>query len=140
MICFELSINGKRLATAGIPDQAVLSANVTWAGDGKKRRDLFASLGGLDSNTAPGHHLRWLFRKLKVGDSVAVRVVEGASSDPAVERKKAPTNLALRAKASSSYRAAVQRYKKQRAELDAEIARLEGLLKKGKPSRELPKP
>jgi len=128
MICFEFSVNGKRISTAGIPSHAVLSAHVTWASDGRKRRDLVASLGGLDSNEEPGYHLYWAERRLKVGDTVEVHVVEAPRCDAPRSRRRARSSVELQNMASKSYRSAITRHKKQRASLDREIIRLEGLL------------
>jgi hypothetical protein len=60
MICFEVSVNGEKLATARIAGYAVLTAIVTWVrrrGEAAGRTDV--ALGGMDANEEPGHHLGW---------------------------------------------------------------------------------
>jgi hypothetical protein len=88
MICFELSRNGKRMATAGIPGLAVLTATFTWVrrrlkpGSTAIEEDLKVHLGGLSSNDpSDSYHLAWFDRGAKVGDLFTVRILEGDRVD-----------------------------------------------------------
>src|ERR1044071_4075692 len=98
MLALQVKLNGKRLTTAGAEDLGVLSCNVVLTGKlGSKTvqwhkgrgTDLMIAVGGV---TARPHgvddgHLYWLnHRRLKVGDSVAVRIVKAARTDPVVSR------------------------------------------------------
>src|SRR5258707_7244755 len=89
MIALEVSLNGKRICTAGAEDLAVLNAVVTACGRlGRKtaparpdetESDLFYSVGGLTGRKNPKKdvHLRWKsVSKLNVGDVVQVRILE----------------------------------------------------------------
>jgi hypothetical protein len=90
MIVFDVYLNGRKLYRAGIGDQGVLSAVLTWvrsptrvaAPSRVERPHLETRLhvGGL----AGGTHRRWADRRLKVGDRVAIRVLSAAEFDPPV--------------------------------------------------------
>lgn len=84
MRAFEVSLNGKRLCVAGVGDHGVVSTNVSCVlreGD----EDLFLDTGGISS---AAHEIwRWHFRKIKVGDTVQVAVIETAKADEPKERE-----------------------------------------------------
>jgi hypothetical protein len=83
MHAFEVYLNGRRLCLAGIGDDGVLTAIVTYvAGKGRKEQRLL--VGGLISPT--GEHVNWRKPRLKTGDEVRVKIVESATSDPPKER------------------------------------------------------
>ena len=87
MIAFRVSLNGKELCTAGVRNFGVLSAIVTWVRrkpahnrNGKTMKEkLTADIGGLDSKT--NEHLKWLSRRLRIGDRLAIEVVESEGGD-----------------------------------------------------------
>jgi len=84
---FVVSVNGRRLCTAGVGPEGVLSAIVTWVGRGSRRPaegkfDLH--VGGLDSRT--GEHLGWKTPRIRVGDSVTVKLVETERVDAESKR------------------------------------------------------
>src|SRR6478752_5568900 len=97
MIAFEVILNGKRICTAGAEDLYVLTADMTAAGKlGKKtvyeglpddtlpEVQLHYSVGGLTRRRNPEKdvHLTWKsVRRLRVGDSLEVRVVEVRKAD-----------------------------------------------------------
>ena len=79
MRAFALCLNGKKIGTAGIGADGVLSANITWVSGKRqptspKRRvaseQIGVALGGLNIET--DEHLRWSQRPLRVGDEVDV--------------------------------------------------------------------
>lgn len=82
MIAFKVSLNGKRVCTAGVRDFGVVSAIVSWVRrkpENSRRKkgieeELTAEIGGLDGDSRA--HLNWLSRRLRVGDRVTVEVVE----------------------------------------------------------------
>jgi len=96
MIAFELSLNGRKICTAGVGDHGVLSAHVTWvrrkgretrskkAGD--EEEELTTTIGGLISRT--GEHVDW-FEPLavKAGDEVGIKVVKADSVDQPASRR-----------------------------------------------------
>ena len=94
MTVFDVFVNGRKLCRAGVGDDGVLAANLTWvrlAGparqDAKRRRRPSAEtrlhVGGLASGT----HRKWAGRMLKVGDQVTIRVVSASAFDPPVQEK-----------------------------------------------------
>lgn len=101
MIAFEVSLNGKRVCTAGADDLGVLSAIISACGKlGKKAVpfrpnqiwEMHYSIGGLTSRSDPKKdvHVRWKsVAPLKVGDIVQVRVVETEKVDRAKSRTRA---------------------------------------------------
>ena len=80
MIAFDVFLNRKKLARAGMGSDGVLTAMVTWVRrrssrpNGKRRqpqweRDLSFNLAGYRStNGEVGEHFKWEDRKLKPGD------------------------------------------------------------------------
>ena len=76
MIGFEVSLNGRRLCTAGAGDDGVLTAIVSFV---CKRKELELEIGGLAADA----HLKWPAPPtLVVGDEITVRVVETDQPDP----------------------------------------------------------
>jgi hypothetical protein len=91
MIAYEVTVNGKRVATAGI-SQGVVSAIANWvfipsdaAGDAKADWHAHFSVGALDDVTAD--HLNWFGRDLQVGDEIRLRLIETEQVDTPAERK-----------------------------------------------------
>ena len=91
MIAFDVFLNGKKLARAGVGSNGVLTAITTWvrrraSQTGRKRRqwdgDLSFSLGGYRStNGDVGEHFKWEDRKLKPGDVLTIKVTTAARVD-----------------------------------------------------------
>lgn len=135
MICFEVSLNGQRLTTAGIPGHAVLSTVITWVRS-RHHKEPYRSnghldfrVGGLDANSRKredGKHLEWVQRDLAVGDVVEVRILEAESADPPLASEKA--SEAGSARRSDRYY--LKEHLKRRKEFDAVIVRLKRLVRK----------
>ena len=102
MIAFEVSLNGKRVCTAGADDLAVLNTIISASGKlGKKTvparpdektGEVFFSVGGLTSRSDPKKdvHLRWKsVAPLAIGDVVQVRVIQTEKVDRAKSRIRA---------------------------------------------------
>jgi hypothetical protein len=95
MLCFEVSLNGKKLCLAGVGESGVLSAIVSWVGglplSPRKRGRTRAGqadlhVGGLYDREPHIHvHPRWVGRRLRLGDEVSIRIVQGTSPDEATE-------------------------------------------------------
>jgi hypothetical protein len=87
MICFELYMNGCKMATTGISKFGVLHANLclVTANPAKKRdQELDFSLGGLEEN----EYLKWYGKDdLKAGDEITVRIIESQSFDVPIEKR-----------------------------------------------------
>jgi hypothetical protein len=84
---FVVRVNGKRLCTAGVGPDGVLTAIVNWVGGGPRRDaegDIGFHVGGLDSRT--GEHLNYTTPRLRVGDKVSVEIVEAEVVDPEARR------------------------------------------------------
>jgi hypothetical protein len=94
MRAFALCLNGQKIATAGVGDSGVLSANITWVGKRPATsptgtgavEEIGVVLGGLNNET--DEHLRWRQRTLRVGDEVCIKVLEVASVDRPRHRQK----------------------------------------------------
>ena len=96
MTAFQLHLNGKKVCTAGIGDPGVLSANVTWVrreienprtnNAASVDEELTLQVGGLVSET--DEHVRWIQRRLKVGDEVCIRIVQTARIDRPRSRQR----------------------------------------------------
>ena len=94
MICFEVSVNGNRLCTAGVGQYGVLTAILTWVWskaeeaslaheERKEKPDLH--IGGLVNE----EHVNWLENPflLSVGDVVAIKVINAQSVDEPARRE-----------------------------------------------------
>jgi hypothetical protein len=92
VICFDVSFNGEHFCTAGVGDDGVLNTMLS-RGDapgsprkGRERnRGVDLNIGGLNGRVQTD----WIdgFRKLGVGDSVTIRIVESESADPPLRKK-----------------------------------------------------
>jgi hypothetical protein len=107
MIAFEVSLNGRRVCTAGIEHFGVVSAILTWVRRHPKRsrtgktveEELTAEVGGLRSqDSEPGEHLEWFKRSLHVGDRVSIRVVDVTKVDAPKTRPRDDPATVARAK------------------------------------------
>jgi hypothetical protein len=93
MIAFDVFLNRKKLARAGVGPDGVLTAMTTWVRrrasrtSGKQRRSqwdrhLSFSLAGYRStNGGVGEHFKWEDRKLKPGDVLTIKVITAARVD-----------------------------------------------------------
>lgn len=83
MLCIEVSRNGERLATAGLPGKGVLSVifnRVLSDPNGPVERRHF-SLGGLDVSVEPNQSLHWVEGDVEIGDEFIVRFLEKDFAD-----------------------------------------------------------
>ena len=94
MTCFEISVNGKKVCTAGVPD-GVLSFHADWVGPYKGRpKDppegwAHWSVGGFTEQRGHEEYVRWgSLRKLKAGDVLTVRVISSDTADKPTERER----------------------------------------------------
>ena len=91
MIAFDVFLNRKKLARAGVGSDGVLTAITTWVrrrapeSDAKRPRwdrDLSFYLSGYRStNGHVGEHFKWEDRKLKPGDVLTIKVISAAHVD-----------------------------------------------------------
>jgi len=77
MRTFEVSLNGKKLCTAGVGDDGVLTAAVhSVYRKGRDRKELLRlDVSGAISST--GEQVFWQIRRLRGGDEIRVRIAEG---------------------------------------------------------------
>jgi hypothetical protein len=95
MICFEISLNGRKICTAGVGDQRVemtaLVCAVAGSADGSETSEPTITLdvkGATDDL-----HMTWLdgFDDMRLGDTVTLRVVDCAEPDPPRTQKDTKT-------------------------------------------------
>jgi hypothetical protein len=96
MPVFHVYLNGKKVSTAGVGDTGVIGAHVSWVrrrGEhtsakkpGSVEEDLRLDVGGLI--TPADEHVRWVDRKLKIGDEIRVVIVDDAPVDRPRTRKQ----------------------------------------------------
>ena len=103
MRAFVTYLNGRKLCTAGVGADGVLSAILTWTGPvGSRARseqrgileELFLDVGGLISPA--DEHVRWRHHRIKVGDEICIKVVESTRVDPPRHREKRDRTRELR--------------------------------------------
>ena len=94
MNCFEVTINGEKVCTAGIGDYGVLNTVLSFVG-GKESSDptadtdhrtpsesLELNVGGVATSTiGASEHVEWLQRDLMVGDEIVMRIIEVSECD-----------------------------------------------------------
>lgn len=87
MKAFLVRLNGKRLCTAGIGPNGVLTVSLYWVGGGSRRTaegHFGFHVGGLDSRT--DEHVDYATPDVKVGDKVTVEIIETDRVDPETKR------------------------------------------------------
>jgi len=91
MLAFQITINGKHIATAGV-QQGVVSAIANWVclpwGDSTPSvEDWHAgfSVGAIDEQTS--ENLKWLRHDVRLGDEISIKLVETDTVDEPTERK-----------------------------------------------------
>ena len=96
MIAFRIKVNGKRVATAGLPGHHVLSAILTsvhrdtsveagWRSEDFPERELRFDVGGLD--VPRREHLDWFSRRLQAGDRIELEILDTDEVDRPVRRR-----------------------------------------------------
>ena len=101
MIAFEISIDGEKRCTAGVPDLGVMSAIASWvrrvahdpaSGEpipGRFEEELALEVGGLTHDPDGGAvHVRWLRQPLQPGQRITLTVVETEAADPPRSRER----------------------------------------------------
>ena len=100
MIAFEISIDGRRACTAGVP-AGVTSVIATWVRRPSRdpesgepvadsfEEELTLEVGGLTHDQdGASVHLNWLRQPLRVGQQVSFGVVETEAADPPRSRER----------------------------------------------------
>ena len=94
MLCFEVIINNESRIIAGLDEITVLTAILSYRTadskeEGNENDDLRLSVGGLISHGKHDcEHLDWIKRFLKIGDAIAIRVVESDEVSPPIRRER----------------------------------------------------
>lgn len=78
MRAFNVAVNGKPICLAGIGDDGVLSATITYV-PFRRRQDTRLYVGGLI--LPHNEHVRWRQLMLRLGDEVRIKVVEAKAVD-----------------------------------------------------------
>jgi hypothetical protein len=76
MLAFEVSVNGKRVCTAGVGQYGVLSSILSTVKKRRRRRLLWLEVGGLRAGDPAEErvHLSWLGKKrISIGDEITIR-------------------------------------------------------------------
>jgi hypothetical protein len=93
MIAFEISIDGRKECTAGLPDPGVTSVIASCVrrsvgdsaepGSGGTEEELMLDVGGLHHEPdGTSVEVRWLNRPLQPGQVITLAVIETATADP----------------------------------------------------------
>lgn len=101
MLAFQVRLNRKKVATAGLPGAHVLSAVFTsvvrgestrrsWAaGVPFRAKELTFSLGGMVTHPDGAHeHVDWAHLNLKAGDTVVLKVIDAKTVDAPSRRNR----------------------------------------------------
>lgn len=93
MTCFEVSLNGKLVCTAGIKDVGMLLALVELSkrkpkSKGQSNPDyLKLRVGGSEINNGRLEQVDRLNRRIRVGDEIKIRIVEASRFDKPKRRE-----------------------------------------------------
>ena len=89
MPVFHVYLNGKKVSTAGVGSRGVLGTHVSWVRrtaehtstkkPGSVEEELRLDVGGLI--VPADEHVRWVNRKLKIGDEVRIVIAKDAAVD-----------------------------------------------------------
>jgi hypothetical protein len=85
MLCFDIYVNGKKLARSGVGDLGVLVTSLTWVENTKSKRkrrpNAHLTIGGL----AEDMHKQWKKYPIRInpGDVVTIKVVLAKAADVA---------------------------------------------------------
>lgn len=99
MKCFEVTINGKKVCTAGVGDDGVLTAILALVqrqtvSDGTREdqdaesESLDVRVGGI-ANVESGvsEHVEWLHQNLSVGDEITIKIIESSECNEPLSRE-----------------------------------------------------
>lgn len=96
MPVFHVYLNGKKVSTAGVSDTGVVGVHVTWVrrrGEHTRAKrpdsveeEMRLDVGGLI--TPADESVRWVERKLKIGDEIRAVVATDAPADRPRSRKR----------------------------------------------------
>ena len=87
MKCFEVTINGQKVCTAGIGDYGVLNSVLSFIGskessDQTPSESLELTISGVATSTVGATDaVEWLQRDLVVGDEILIRIIEASECD-----------------------------------------------------------
>jgi hypothetical protein len=107
MKAFVVSVNGRKICTAGIGPNGVLSTILHWVGGGPRRPSDGAfgfRVGGLDSRS--NEHVDWDTPVVNVGDVICVQIVETEVVDPECRREPSTCGMPVQPKRARSGRPA----------------------------------
>jgi hypothetical protein len=113
MISFQISIDGRKICTAGVGDAGVTSVTASWvrrpspepasddAVSGRFEEELTLDVGGLTHDPdGASVHVSWLRQPLRVGQQVTIAVVDTTAVDaPRTREREDPTLAAQRKRA-----------------------------------------
>ncbi len=128
MICFEVSINGRKLCTAGVGQYGVLTTILSWAKNEPEQENtnqeelkesIHFHVGGLVDQV----HISWLPEDVMVnqGDEISIKIIEGDNPDEPIEGHDASDPEEARRSRYEAY----QIYKREFEALDKAGNRIE---------------
>ncbi|NJL39425.1 MAG: hypothetical protein HC899_23755 [Leptolyngbyaceae cyanobacterium SM1_4_3] len=101
MIAFRIELNGEHICTAGLEQQGVLTAVVSWlrstslnetSGEPIEQgceENLTFNVGGLARDAdGSGANLKWVDRTLQEGDEICIKVIQALQVDEPVKRER----------------------------------------------------
>lgn len=85
MMAFEISVNGRHVATIGIGEAGEFGVNVNWIAGEHRRGGPRLYAGGLAFPTQ--EFVSWPMPPIALGDEVAIKAVETEDITPGAERE-----------------------------------------------------
>jgi hypothetical protein len=84
MMAFEISVNGRQVATIGVGEAGVLNVIMSWVASGPRNDGVRLHAGGISLPT--DDHVGWKMPAISLGDVVTIKVVESDEITPEAER------------------------------------------------------
>lgn len=91
MTAFEIWLNGEYICTAGVEEIGSLSAIIHWVKriDSTSLEELYLDVGGLSDDLKGNYvYLKWINRKLKIGDEINIKIAQTLEVDKPKSEKK----------------------------------------------------
>eukprot|EP00918_Siedleckia_nematoides_P060767 GHVU01132633.1.p1 GENE.GHVU01132633.1~~GHVU01132633.1.p1 ORF type:complete len:125 (-),score=23.29 GHVU01132633.1:53-427(-) len=106
MIGFDIKLNGEHVCTAGVKQEGVLTAIVTWVKraipssaaneltNPEYEEELTFDVGGLVQDLdSDDINVKWVDRVLQMGDEICIKVVQTSDVDRPMEREREDRDL-----------------------------------------------
>ena len=86
MLCFEVRLNGEKIALAGVPEGVLSIILSSLSRPPENSSELTLEIGGYVQET----HLHWAQPSVSVGDRIEILVLDALEADPPIREHREP--------------------------------------------------